>query len=96
MIGVIIGLVEFAADKASDQIYHMLDSFLSWGNSILYITFGKYWINVGYTTRGDLQLYRKEQIVVNCKMIFIGATAIWRIENLVGKVLGRMMSGTML
>ena len=52
MIGVIIGLVEFAADKASDQIYHMLDSFLSWGNSILYITFGKYWINVGYSTRG--------------------------------------------
>ena len=52
MIGVIIGLVEFAADRVSDQIYHMLDSFLSWGNSILYITFGKYWINVGYTTRG--------------------------------------------
>ena len=65
MIGVIIGLVEFAADKASDQIYHMLDSFLSWGNSILYITFGKYWINVGYTTREAL-LYRKEQIAVNC------------------------------
>ena len=94
MIGVIIGLVEFAADKASDQIYHMLDSFLSWGNSILYITFGKYWINVGYITRG--QMYRREQIAVNCKMIFIGAIAIWRIESLVGKVLGRMMSGTML
>ena len=71
MIGVIIGLVEFAADKASDQIYHTLDSFLSWGNFILYITFGKYWINVDYTTRGVLlAMYRKEQSAVNCKMIF--------------------------
>ena len=72
MIGVIIGLVEFAADKASDQIYHTLDSFLSWGNFILYITFGKYWINVDYTTRGVRQqtMYRKEQSTVNCKMIF--------------------------